>query len=345
MKTLGKIIKTSAAIFGVAAFCTLTVGSALAASPEVDDLSSGNTKHLSHQISDTLDNQGSVLVTRTGTAPATATSPFLNQVNLGHVYFERTDRRYLTIEAGFENYNARSFKVFAYNNTQLEARVHARLQTPMYAVGELNPSYVAVNDNRINMRWDAAQEFHIMTNEGRKVIKADRISIQRNTNVFEREMLARISDASCSGTKVSFSQSANGPEGHASLADAEAVEATRCTWTKNEAYDRETAALPNVKVGADAVGSSTTWEIARALRSTDRLLISTDSLPESGDSTFVAIKGCSMMNAYGLATASFGTEGQCNADQGSAIVAVHDADEKGPIKSMTQIVALEACCK
>ena len=345
MNTLGKIIKTSAAIFGVVAFCSLTVGSALAASPEVDELSSGNTAFLSHYINDTLNSEGSVMVQRTGTAPATAHNPRLNQVNLGHIYLERTDRRYLTMEANFENYAGRSVQVFAFNNTQLEARMHARAQTPIYAVGSLNPSYVAVNDNRINLRWDDTQEFHIMTEQGRQVIKADRISIQRNNNVFERETLSRISDASCSGTKISFNRNAQGPEAHASLADTDAVEATRCTWTKNESYDRETAALPTVKVGADAVGTATTWEIARVLRSTDRMLKATDDLPESGDSTFVAIKGCSMMDAYGLGTTSFGSAGQCSAEQGSAIVAVHDADAKGPIKSVTQVVAMEACCK
>jgi predicted ribosome-associated RNA-binding protein Tma20 len=345
MNTLTKIIRTSAAIFGVACMSTLTVGSAFAASPELDQLSNGDATKLSHHINDTLNNEGSVLIQRTGTAPATASSPYLAQVNLGHVYLERSDRRYLTIEANFENDTSRSMKVFAFRNTQLEGRLHARTQTPMYAVGSENPSYVAVNDNRINMRWDSVQEFHFMTSDGRQVLKADRISIQRNNNVFERETAARISDASCSGARISFSATAQGPEAHASLGDVEVVEATRCIWTKNESYDRETAALPTVKVGVDAIGSATTWEIARVLRSTDRMLKATDDLPESGDSTFVAIKGCSMMAAYGLGSASFGSEGQCSAEQGSAIVAVHDADDKGEKKSETQIIAMESCCK
>jgi hypothetical protein len=325
--------------------CTLTVGNAFAASPELDELSSGSAKYLSQNIDQTLNSEGSVLIQRTGTKPATASSPHLSQVNLGHLYLERTDRRYLTIEANFESYTGRSVQVFVFNNTQLEGRVHARVQTPMYAVGAENPSFVVVNDNRINMRWETVQTFHIMTSEGRRVFKADRISIQRNYNVFERESLARISDANCSGTRVSFNQQANGLDAHASLSGTETVEASRCTWTRTPAYNREMASLPSTKVGADAVGSSATWEIARVLHSTDRLLKSTDELPASGDSTFVAIKGCSMMKAYGLGSLSLGNQDQCSQYEGAAIVAIHDADDKGPKASEIQIIAMEACCK
>lgn len=343
MNTLGKIFRTSAAIFGVACLGMLSVGNAAAASPEIDALANGDASHLIRQISDTLDANGSALVRRTGTAPVTSATTNLSQIDLSEIMMTRPDRRYMAFAVRFENYESRSVKVSAFNNTQFSGNLDVRLASQIFVVGEENPSHINVQNNRINLRWDVVQVFHFQTRKGTVTLKADRLAIQRNYDVYERELAGRISDTNCSGASVSLSSSANGPDGHSQYGRSDVVEASRCVWAKVKAFNRETASYPNVQPGPDAIGSTNTWETARALKATDRLVKATTGLADSGDNTYVSITGCEMLSAFGLAQANFGGDSSDKTSPGALIV-IRDADEKGPTQSTTEIIALNANC-